>query len=291
MPHPYTAPAKTALPKIAFPVLASVQAVLIFTITLIAAPLPPIDEEFGLATADLVLLQVACGLPYSGLLLLGGALSDRFGGPSLFRMGLGGVGLSSLGAALSSSFEMLVTMRALQGVAAAMVAPAAVAHVAALYPDPEKFDGAMARWGGISVLGAAAGTVLSAVLTTWISWRWMFAPSCLTMFVALSLRSSLLPVVRGRMQAGRLDFLGALLALTALMSGGFALSTGSDHGWTSPRVCSGCRAGKLRGGSPVAPRISTERQSHASGRSSATMPAHGDLERALFHKCRGGFIL
>lgn len=237
MSHPYTAHSTPAPPKIAFPILASVQAVLIFTITLIAVPLPLIGEEFGLTTADLVLLQVAYGLPYSGLLLLGGALSDRFGGSCLFRTGLWGVGLSSLGAALSLSFEMLVTMRALQGVAAAMVAPAAVAHVAALYPDAKRFDRAMARWGGISVLGAAAGTVLSGVLTTWISWRWMFAVPCLTVFVALTLHGSVLPVVRGRQaQAERLDLLGALLALIALVSGGFALSMGSEHSWTSTPV-------------------------------------------------------
>ncbi|ASM73347.1 MULTISPECIES: MFS transporter [Roseobacteraceae] len=225
-----------ASPRLAFPLLALVQAILIFTITLISVPLPLIGREFGLDTAELVLLQVSYGLPYSGLLLLGGGLSDRFGGTPVLHIGLWIFGLSSLGAALSTSFEQLVAMRAVQGMAAAMIAPAAVAHVAVLYPDAQDFDRAMARWGGVSVLGAAAGTVLSGVLTTWVSWRWMFAVPCVTVFVALVLRGRVFPVVQAHALQGRLDVLGAVLALLAFVSGGYALSMGSEHSWLSASV-------------------------------------------------------
>lgn len=98
----------THRPEPGFALLALVQATLIFTITLVAVPLPLIGVEFDLSTADLV-------------------------------------------------------------------APAALAQVAALFPQAEDFDRAMARWGGISVLGAAMGTVLSGSVTTWVSWRW---PRC-----------------------------------------------------------------------------------------------------------------
>lgn len=223
-------------PLLAFVLLALVQAVLIFTITLIAVPLPHIGTEFGLNTSELILLQVSYGLPYSGLLLLGGGLSDRFGGTPILHIGLWGFGLSSLGAALSPSFEVLVGMRAMQGIAAAMIAPAAVTHVAALYPNAQDFDRAMARWGGISVVGAAAGVVLSGVLTTWISWRWMFAVPCVTALVALTLRGRTFPVLSARAPRRRLDILGAIFALLAFTSGGYALSMGSEHNWLSLSV-------------------------------------------------------
>lgn len=218
----------------AFTLLAVIQATLIFTITLVAVPLPLIASEFGLTTADLVVLQIAYGLPYSGLLLLGGNLTDRFGGTILLKIGLWVFGLASLGAALASSFELLVAMRGLQGIGAAMVAPAALAQVSVLFPHAEDFDRAMARWGGISVLGAAIGTVLSGVVTTWVSWRWMFLVPCAVSTIALIADGRLLPEVRSNRREQSLDLLGAGLALLGFSAGGYGLAMGSEIGWTSP---------------------------------------------------------
>ncbi|WP_447926524.1 MFS transporter [Vreelandella sp. EE27] len=222
-------------PGPAFALLALIQATLIFTITLIAVPLPLIASEFGLGTADLVMLQIAYGLPYSGLLLLGGNLTDRFGGTLLLRKGLWIFGFASLGAALAPFFELLIAMRGLQGVGAAMVAPAALAQVAELFHGKD-FERAMARWGGISVLGAAAGTVLSGIVTTWVSWRWMFLVPCGVTAIGLSMSKHLLRDMPSRDQAQPLDLAGALLALSGLSSGGYGLAMGSETGWTSPLV-------------------------------------------------------
>ncbi|MBQ2262066.1 MAG: MFS transporter [Loktanella sp.] len=218
-----------------FALLALVQASLIFTITLIAVPLPLIGTEFGLGTSDLVLLQVAYGLPYSGLLLFGGRLTDRFGGSWLLVVGLGLFALSSAGAALAPEFKWLVTMRGLQGVAAAICAPAAVALVRALYPETDAFGRAMARWGGISVVGAATGTVMSGIVTTWISWRWMFAfPLCVSL-IALSLMASLLPRAV-TVRRPRYDLSGAVLALLGISLGSYSLVVGAEVGWRAPEV-------------------------------------------------------
>lgn len=229
-----TAKPPFAPPRLDFPLLALVQADLIFTIILIAVPLPLAGTEFALDPAELVLLQVSCGLPYSGQLLLGGGLSDRFGGTPFLYIGLWTFGLSSLGAALSTSLELLVAMRAVQGMAAAIIA--AVAHVAALYPNAQDFDHAMARWGGILVLGAAAGTVLSGVLTIWVSWRWMFAVPCVAVVGALFLRWRVFPVVQAHAPQGRLHIFGVVFGLLAFVTGGYALSMGSEHSWLSSSV-------------------------------------------------------
>ncbi|MGO2392137.1 MAG: MFS transporter [Halomonas sp.] len=219
----------------AFTLLAVVQATLIFTITLVAVPLPLIASEFGLTTADLVVLQIAYGLPYSGLLLLGGNLTDRFGGTILLKIGLCVFGIASFGAALASGFELLVAMRGLQGIGAAMTAPAALALVSVLFPHTGDFDRAMARWGGISVLGAAIGTVLSGIVTTWVSWRWMFLVPCAVSAIALMVGGRLLPVIlRSKHQKQSLDLLGAGLGLLGFSAGGYGLATGSEIGWASP---------------------------------------------------------
>ncbi|NEC22072.1 MFS transporter, partial [Streptomyces parvus] len=104
---------------LAFAMLAVVQATLIFTITLIAVPLPAIGREFGLSAADLVLVNAAYGLPYSGLLLFGGRLADRYGGRPMFVLGLVLFGLASAAAAWAPSFEALVAVRFSQGLGAA----------------------------------------------------------------------------------------------------------------------------------------------------------------------------
>ncbi|MFI0471839.1 MFS transporter [Halomonas sp. HMF6819] len=220
----------------AFTLLAIIQATLIFTITLIAVPLPLIASDFGLEIADLLVLQIAYGLPYSGLLLLGGNLTDRFGSTPVLRTGLWIFGIASLGSALTPFFELLVAMRGLQGVDAAMVAPAALAQVAGLFPRADDFERAIARWGGISVLGAAAGTVLSGVITTWVSWRWMFLVPGSVSAIALLMTQRVLPSLTRRHRDQPLDLPGALLVLLGLSAGGYGLAIGGETGWTSSLV-------------------------------------------------------
>ncbi|WP_292510194.1 MFS transporter [Mesorhizobium sp.] len=152
--------------RLAFTMLATVQATLIFTIALIMVPLPKIASDFGLISTDLLLLQVAYGLPFSGLLLFGGRLADRYGGRRMFVLGLAVFGAASLVAAFAPSYGVLVAMRCGQGIGGAMTAPAAMAVLRALIPAPAAYSRAMATWGGVSVLGAIAGFVVSGILTT-----------------------------------------------------------------------------------------------------------------------------
>ncbi|GED68132.1 hypothetical protein BRE01_18340 [Brevibacillus reuszeri] len=102
--------------RVSFTILALVQSTLIFTIALIMIPMPKIANDFALSSSQLLLLQVAYGLPFSGLLLFGGRLADRYRGLRMFVIGLIVFGASSLFAAFSPSFEILVSMRFLQGI-------------------------------------------------------------------------------------------------------------------------------------------------------------------------------
>lgn len=228
-------PPRTSL---AFAVLAVIQATLIFTITLIAVPLPDIGREFGLGPADLVLVNAAYGLPFSGLLLFGGRLADRYNGRRMFMTGLVVFGLASATAAFAPAFEALVAVRFTQGIGAAMAAPAALAVLRALYPAPAAFGRAMATWGGVSVLGAAVGTVASGAITTWVSWRWMFAVPVIVAVLALAVARRLLPsgpAGTSRPRPG-LDPAGAVLATLGISVGSYGLIVSGDHPWTSATV-------------------------------------------------------
>ncbi|WP_171163495.1 MFS transporter [Streptomyces sp. I05A-00742] len=221
-----------------FAVLAVVQATLIFTITLIAVPLPDIGREFGLGPSDLVLVNAAYGLPYSGLLLFGGRLADRYGGRRMFTTGLVVFALASATAAFAPAFEALVAVRFTQGVGAALTAPAALAVLRALFPAPAAFGRAMATWGGVSVLGAAVGTLTSGAVTTWVSWRWMFAVPVLVAVIALATAPRLLPAGPGTPSSARpgLDPAGAVLATLGISIGSYGLILSGDHPWASAEV-------------------------------------------------------
>lgn len=219
-----------------FTMLSVVQATLIFTIALVMIPLPLIANEFDLTRTDILLLQVAYGLPFSGLLLLGGRLADRFGGRPLFMTGLSLFAASSLIAAFAPTFEVLAAMRFTQGIAGAIVAPAAMAMLRGVFRTPDGYGRAMAIWGGVSVLGAILGFVLSGILTNWVSWRWMFAVPVIVSSTAL-LGAAILPRTSDvGAHRPRLDLAGALFATAGIICGSLALIATADHGWTSPLV-------------------------------------------------------
>ena len=121
--------------RLAFAMLAFVQSSLIFTIALIMVPLPKIAAEFDLTATDVLTLQVAYGLPFSGLLLFGGRLADRYGGRRMFILGLILFGGASVIAAMAPTYELLTAMRFLEGVAGAMIAPDAMSLLHRLFPD------------------------------------------------------------------------------------------------------------------------------------------------------------
>lgn len=222
-----------------FAVLALVQATLIFTIALITVPLPRIAAQFSLGPDHVLLLQVAYGLPFSGLLLFGGRLADRFDQRRLLSIGLLLFAAASLGAALAPSYAALTAMRFTQGIAGAIVAPAAIAALRSLFPHPAEFGNAMARWGSVSVLGAITGFIASGVLTTWLSWRLMFAVPLAVATYGLAALPRLLPEAApdGTDEPRpRLDLRGAALATLGISIARYGLAASNEHAWASPTV-------------------------------------------------------
>ncbi|MFE7547289.1 MFS transporter [Streptomyces gardneri] len=245
-----------------FLLLGGVQMTLIFTLAALAVPLPRIGAEFRLDRADLILLSAAYGLTFAGLLLLGGRLADRFGGRRTLTAGLVVFGAASAAAPLAPGYEALLAARFGQGVGAALVAPAAMAVLRALFPAPAAYGRAMATWGGLSVLGATAGNLLSGVISAASSWRGTFAVPVAVTLAALFLAPRLLPAPppgtgqaldppgtgrtldlpgAGRTLdlpgAGRtLDLPGALLATAGITLASFGLVLTDAHPWGSAPV-------------------------------------------------------
>ncbi|MFJ7986683.1 MFS transporter [Streptomyces sp. NPDC096351] len=211
---------------------------LIFTLASLAVPLPRIGVEFRLDRAQLILLSAAYGLTFAGLLLFGGRLADRFGGRRVLTAGLLVFAASSALAPLTPGYEALLAARFGQGVGAALVAPAAMAVLRALFPDPGAHSRAMATWGGLSVLGATAGNLLSGVIAAATSWRGTFAVPVAVGVAALLLAPRALPrTPPGRDRDGRsLDLPGALLATAGVTLASLGLVLTDAHPWGSAPV-------------------------------------------------------
>ncbi|GAP48522.1 MFS transporter [Streptomyces azureus] len=221
--------------RCAFVLLGSVQTTLIFTLASIAVPLPAIGREFGLQRADLILLSAAYGLTFAGLLLFGGRLADRYGGRRALTAGLVLFAAALAVAPLAPGFGTLLAARFAQGAGAALIAPAAMAVLRAAFPSSAAYGRAMVTWGGLSVLGATAGNLLSGVISALSSWRWTFAVPLVVALAALALTPRLLPDTtpsRGR----TLDLTGALLATAGITLASYGLVVTDTRPWSSAGV-------------------------------------------------------
>ncbi|MEV5748942.1 MFS transporter [Actinoallomurus sp. NPDC052308] len=201
--------------KIAFALLGAVQLTLIAAITVITVALPAMRRDLHLDDAGTVLVTSAYGVAFGGLLLPGGRLADSFGRRRIFAVGAAVFGLGSAAAGLAPDAGSMVVARFVQGAGAALTAPAAMALAGALFPDPRRRGRAMAVWGVLSSAGATAGTVLSGVLITWVSWRWALLAPVVVAAVAVAVAPGLFPADRPA-RGNRIDWPGAVLATTGL---------------------------------------------------------------------------
>lgn len=219
----------------AFALLGGVQIILIAAITLPVIALPQIQHELGLNHSNLVLISAGYSLSFSGLLLLGGRLADQYGRRQVFVLGITVFGVASGIGGVAPGFEVLVASRFAQGCGAALTAPAAMALLGTVFPDSTQRARAVAVWGSVSGVGAAAGVLLSGVMITWVSWRWSFAIPAVVAVVALFAARWLLPAgpTPRRM---RLDIPGGLLVTAGLSVLSLGLLAAGDHSWSSAAV-------------------------------------------------------
>ncbi|CAM5305305.1 MFS transporter [Streptomyces avidinii] len=232
---PASGPAAVPASGPAFALLGAVQMSLIFTLTSLIVPLPAIGGEFGLARDGLLLLSAAYGLTFAGLLLFGGRIADRFGGRRALNIGLAVFAVASLAAPLAQGPGVLLTARFAQGVGAALTAPAAMAVLRAVFPQPAAYGKAMATWGGLSVLGATAGNLLSGVISALVGWRLSFVVPVAVAVAALALAPRLLPATPAG-EGRSLDLPGALLATAGISLASYGLVLTDAHSWGSTAV-------------------------------------------------------
>ena len=214
----------------ALALLATAQLMLILDVTVVNVALPAIGSSLRLHRGELPWVMTMYTLLFGGLMLLGGRLADRFGARRLALTGLVVFTGASLLSGLASGSAELLAGRALQGIGAALLSPAALATVLTMFDGRER-DRALGVWSGIAGLGAALGVILGGVLTSAIGWRWVFTinvPIGAALLVALPM---VVPARRGTSSGARLDVPGALLVTTGTGAAIYGLVNAGSAGW------------------------------------------------------------
>jgi EmrB/QacA subfamily drug resistance transporter len=211
--------------------LASLMIVLDATIVNVA--LPSIRKDLGFSQTSLAWVVNAYLLTYGGCLLLGGRLGDLFGHRRLFLIGISLFTLASLVCGLSTSQELLLGARAVQGVGGAIASAVSLSLMMTLFTEPADRAKAMGVFGFVAAGGGSIGVTLGGILTDSLDWHWIFLvnfPIGLAV-VALSLR--LLPAARIEGAGVKLDVAGAITVTSSLMLAVYAIVNGNQAGWTS----------------------------------------------------------
>ena len=200
---------------VALPCLA--QFVIVLDVTIVAVALPALQADLGMSTAALGWVITAYTLVFGGCLLVAGRLADRLGRRRTFALGLTVFAAASLACGLAPTSAALLGARAVQGIGAALVAPAALALVTSARPDGPARARALGWWTAAAAGGGASGWVLGGILSDLLDWRWVFlvnVPICL----GAALLAPRMLAERRAAHAPPLDVAGALLATTGLAS-------------------------------------------------------------------------
>ncbi|GAA1249139.1 MFS transporter [Kitasatospora nipponensis] len=220
--------------------LAAGQFVIMVATSIVNVALPSIRAGMGLSDSGTTWVVDAYSLAFGALLLAAGRVADLLGRRRTLIVALALFAGSSLAAGLAASAGALITARAVQGVGAAAIAPAALALTMELFPSGVGRGRALGVWGAVSGAGGACGVLLGGVLAQAWGWTWVFYAVALGAVVvlaavAISVPPASAPPASGR-RPGRFDLLGTVtvsLALTCLV---WALTTARGAGWRDPRV-------------------------------------------------------
>ncbi|MBA3617960.1 MAG: MFS transporter [Rubrobacteraceae bacterium] len=198
------------------------------TVTNVA--LPQIQERLGATATDSQWIVESYALFLSALILVGGSLGDHFGRRRIFSLGIVIFTLASVWCGLSTSPEMLILARAVQGVGGAMLVPGSLAIISASF-DGDARGRAIGTWSGLSGVTTALGPVLGGFLVENVSWRAAFLINVPLAIAVLLIAARYVPESRDP-DARKLDILGAVLATFGLGGVVFGLITSAEAGFT-----------------------------------------------------------
>ena len=209
------------------------QLMVVLDATVVTIALPSAQADLGFADNQRQWIVTAYALAFGSLLLFGGRIGDICGRKWTFIAGLAGFALASALGGAAGSFGVLVAARALQGVAGAMLAPAALSTLVTTFRDPRDRGRAFGVFGSVAVGGGGVGLILGGVLTEYLSWRWAMYVNVI--FAVVAATGAYLYMVNERPAVRpRIDVIGTVLASAGLFFVVFGFSHAESAGWSAP---------------------------------------------------------
>jgi EmrB/QacA subfamily drug resistance transporter len=207
------------------------QSMVILDVTIVNVALPSIQRDLGFAQENLQWVVTAYTIMFGATMLLGGRLADLLGRRRLLLAGLALFSFSSLLCGLAWSEGSLIAFRAAQGLGAAFLVPAALALLLSTFAEGVRRNRALGIYGAVSGSGAAVGVLLGGVLTTYLSWPWIFLVNVPVGMAAIALTPVLLGESRAVLPRRHFDLAGAFSVTASLMLLVYALTRATSDGW------------------------------------------------------------
>ena len=216
--------------------LCSAFFMVILDVAVVNVALPSVDADLDFSASGLQWVVSAYALSFGGLLLLGGRAADLLGRRRMLMTGVGVFAAASLLAGLAWSADALVAARALQGVGAALMTPAALSILMTTFTEGAERNRALGIWGAVGASGGTVGLLLGGVLTDTVGWQWIFLLNVPVSLAVIALAPALVSESRAEAGSRRFDLAGAATVTGGLTLLVYAIVGAEDAGWLSART-------------------------------------------------------
>ncbi len=223
-------------------VIGTAQLMVVLDATIVNIALPSAQQALGFSNGERQWIVTAYALAFGSLLLLGGRLADVFGRKVTFLAGLVGFAAASALGGAATSFEMLVTARAVQGLFGALLAPAALSLLTTTFTEARERGRAFGIYGAIAGSGGAVGLLLGGLLTEHLNWRWTLYVNVIFAVVAF-VGGWVLLTPGAPADRPKLDVLGTVLVSAGLFGIVYGFSNAESHAWSAPATWGWLAAG------------------------------------------------
>src|SRR6201993_3824869 len=214
-------------------VLVLAQFMVVLDVAIVNVALPTIKNDLHFSENGLQWVITAYAIVFGGVLLLGGRMADLLGRRRIFMVGMAVFTIFSLLDGLAWSSGSLIAFRGLQGLGAALLAPAALSILTTTFREGRDRNVALGIWGAASGSGGAAGVLLGGALTSALSWSWIFFINVPVGVLVLALSPVLLKESRADLDHRHFDAAGAISITSGLMLLVYALTRATQHGWAT----------------------------------------------------------
>jgi EmrB/QacA subfamily drug resistance transporter len=211
--------------------------------SIINVALSSIDRDLNAGLAGLQWIVAGYALTLSSFMILGGALSDRYGRKRVLMIGLLAFGISSLVCGFAVSTPLLVIARIVQGIAGALLVPGSLAILRSVYTDEKARAGAIGIWTAFTGIAAVIGPLMGGWFVEHLTWRWVFLINGPLIAVTIALLVRFVPETQDENARGPLEWFGGILAVLGLTAISAALIQAPLIGLSSPVVIAGLIAG------------------------------------------------